>query len=158
MQKPEMEQFLHLYFQYRHENQLTFYTKRQQEFSRAQNQAMGCSIGLILLATLAVALEAVPVPWLKNTSLLAAAILPVLSTTLTAYGALYAFGQQAKIYEDAAKKLQMLEIEHFKLGREVDTTDFVPRLNRYLEKVEEVFEKERGQWGQLAEHMKPSDI
>ena len=158
MEQPESRQFLELYQMYRSQAQRKFYSKRQKEFSRAQNQAMICSITLIFLAALAAALEAIPVPWLHETCLLAAAICPILATALTAYNALYAFGQQAKIYEDTAQNLEKLRGLEFQLQQEPPKEDFSEQLHAYVQEVEQILLIEHGQWGQIAKSMKPPEV
>jgi hypothetical protein len=158
MEKPESIQFLELYQTYRSSEQLKFYRKRQQEFSRAQNQAMAFSITLIFLAALAAAFEALAVPWLHETCLLAAAICPILATALTAYNALYAFEQQAKIYEDTAHNLEKLRAQEFLLQQNRQKETFPEQLRAYVQDVEQILQIEHGQWGQLAKSMKPPEV
>lgn len=154
----EAEQFFQLYERYRHNDQIQFYRDRQKEFSHAQNQALTVSIGLILLAALAGALETIPLPWLKLACLLLAASCPLLSTALTAYNTLYAFEQQAKLYQDAYYNLQKARVLLPRTQQGVSEIDFAKQLHTYVYEVEKILQVERGQWGQLAKTMKPPEI
>lgn len=158
MNQPDAEQFLQIYQIYRHKNQLDFYTQREEEFSRAQHQAIWLSIGLFLFAALAGALETVPVNWFQTTCLLLAAICPVLSTTLAGYNALYAFEQQAKVYRDARQNLERLTIQLPDLQPGQDEDEFAKQVNTYVQETEAVLRTERGYWGQLAKNMKPLEV
>jgi hypothetical protein len=154
----DAEQFFQLYERYRYSDQFQFYTSRQKEFSRAQNQALTISIGLIFLAALAGALETIPLPWFKLACLLLAAICPVLSTALTAYNTLYAFEQQAKLYRDALYNLQKVRVHLPEAHQGLSEDHFVQQLHTYVHEVEKILQVERGQWGQLARNMKPPEI
>ena len=154
----ETEQFLELYKRYRYEDQSKFYLSRQKEFARSQKQAFLISIGLIFLAALAAALEAIPLPWLRETCLLAAAICPVLSTALAGYNALYAFEQQAKIYQDAFHNLQRARTHFPVMQEDQSEADFAQQVSAYVQEVENILRVEQGQWGQLAKSMRPPEI
>lgn len=158
MMPHDADQFLHLYERYRYHDQVQFYKSRQKEFSQAQNQALTISIGLIFLAALAGALEAIPLSWLRLLCLLLAAICPVLSTALTAYNTLYAFEQQAKLYRDALYNLQKVRVHLPILHQGLHEADFAQQLHTYVHEVEKILQVERGQWGQLAKSMKPPEI
>lgn len=152
------EQFLHLYERYRHRDQIEFYKNRQKEFSHAQNQALSLSIGLIFLAALAGALEATPLPWLRLVCLLLAAICPILSTALTAYSALYAFEQQAKLYQDAFYNLQKARAQLPEMHDGLSEDKFSQQLQTYVQQAEKILQIEHGQWGQLARTIKPLEM
>ena len=79
-----------------------------------------------------------------------AAILPAVTTVLSAYEGLYAFERIAKLYRDAARNLRRVEAPD--LSRAVDEAAAVAR---YVDEVERVFTNERGQWGQLAVEAPP---
>ncbi len=159
MSQRDDRQFQELYHKHRYEHQLDFYKKRQGEFTKAQTQAIVISIGLMFLVFLAGAFESVDVPWLKLTCLLAAAICPVLSTAVAAYSALYAFEQQAKLYQDTIINLQRARV----LLPDVDVkqgqseTALGTQMDKFVDEVENTFLVEQGQWGQLAKKMKPSE-
>ncbi len=154
MDRHEDRQFLNLYQSYRYENQLNFYKSRQREFTSAQTQAITISIGLIFLAAFAGALESIDIPWLRLTCMLAAAICPVLSTALAAYNALYAFEQQAKLYQDTTHNLLQTRVLAPDIKRGLSDFEFADQLNEYVHEVESIFQAEQGQWGQLAKKMR----
>ncbi len=154
---PDAEQFLQLYQRYRYEEQFKFYTSRQKEFTRAENQAFAISIGLIFIAALAGALEGIPLSWFRLVCLLTAAICPMLSATLTGYTALYAFEQQAKLYQDALYNLQKVRMHLPATQQGLSEADFAQQLHVYVQEVEKILQVERGQWGQLARNMKPPE-
>ncbi len=155
MNRLEDSQFLELYQRFRYEDQLKFYQSRHREFAGAQAQAITISIVLIFLAALAGALESIDVPWLKITCLLAAAICPVLSTALAAYNALYAFEQQAKLYQDTAHNLLRARVLIPTMKPELSDNEYDDQLKHFVQQVEEIFLAEQGQWGQLAKNMRP---
>jgi hypothetical protein len=158
MNQLEVQQFLQFYQIHRYKHQLDYYGKREKEYTHAQNQAIWLSIGLIFLAALAGAFEAIPVSWLQFTCLLLAAICPILSTALAGYNALYAFERQAKIYRDARQNLEALAVQtpDFQPGQ--SEAEFAQRVERYVLETELVLNTERGYWGQLAKEMKPLDM
>jgi hypothetical protein len=158
MNQSERLQFLQFYQLYRHKNQLDYYVEREKEYTHAQSQAIWLSIGLIFLAALAGAFEAIPVNWVQFTCLLLAAICPILSTTLAGYNALYAFEQQAKIYRDARQNLETLAVHMPEVQPGQGEAEFAQRVERYVLETELVLNTERGYWGQLAKEMKPLDI
>lgn len=157
MNQQETEQFVQLYRLYRHEDQLTYYSKREAEFLNAQSQALWLSIGLIFLTALAGALESVALPWLKLLCLLIAASAPILSTAVTGYSTLYAFEQQAKLYRDARKNLEKIRAHLPQIQEGGDNTGFSEQVIHYVQDVEATFRAEQGFWGQLAQHMKTAD-
>lgn len=157
MSQHEDHQFLKLYQKHRYENQFNFYKQRHREFTKAQAQTIFISIGLMFVVFLAGALEQVEVPWLKLTCLLVAAICPILSTAFAAYGTLYAFEQQAKLYQDTINNLQGARVLLADLEQGPNDDDFAVRLSNYVQTVENIFLAEQGQWGQLAKKMKPAE-
>jgi hypothetical protein len=157
MSQHEDQQFLRLYQKYRYEDQLDFYKRRHGEFTKAQAQAIFLSIGLMFIVCLAGALEQIEVPWLKLTCLLAAAICPILSTAFAAYNTLYAFEQQAKLYQDTLNNLQRARVLLADLEQGLSNDDFAVHLGSYVQTVENIFLAEQGQWGQLAKKMKSAE-
>jgi membrane protein implicated in regulation of membrane protease activity len=151
-------QFFRLYHRYRYEHQINYYSNRQKELTRAQNQAIWLSIGLIFLAALAAALETVSVPWFKYICLFLAVICPVLSSALAGYNALYAFEKQAKIYRDARQNLEMLDARWPDLQQAQKEEEIVKQVNDYIQETEAILRTERGYWGQLAKSMRPLDV
>jgi hypothetical protein len=155
MNQLEGNQFLELYQKFRYEDQINYYRGRQREFSGAQTQAITISILLILLAAIAGALEAVDVSWVKITCQIIATIAPVLSTALAAYNALYAFEQQAKLYQDTLHNLSRARILIPPSKPGLSDQEYADQLRKFVHEVEETFRAEQGQWGQLARNMKP---
>lgn len=148
------KQFFELYQEHRFKDQLCFYKGAQKEFNCAKTEAVYGSITLIFLAGVAgIVASSVAIPWLKLLFLLLAAIFPIISTALAGYITLYGFEQQAKLYQDAIIKLHRAPVPQDNLAE----SEFARQLNDYVLKVEEIFQKEQDQWGQLAEHMKPPE-
>jgi conflict system pore-forming effector with SLATT domain len=152
------QQFYRLYQIYRYEDQFNFYKARRVEFTKAQSRAIAISIGLILLAALAGGLESIDVPWLKLTCMLVAAISPLLSTALAAYSVLYAFEQQAKLYQDTGYNLLLAQVLAPDVKQGLSGDDFTKQLDKYVHEIENIFMVEQGQWGQLAKKMKPPEV
>jgi hypothetical protein len=158
MSQHDEKQFLELYRLYRYEDQLAFYKDRQQEFETANIEAISLSVGLIFLAALTAGVaSATPLPWLRLTCLLIAAICPTLSTALAGYNALYAFEQQAKLYRDTAYSLMKTHALAPDVEQDLDDAEFAQKRDHYIHEVEAIFLVEQGQWGQLARKMKPSE-
>jgi hypothetical protein len=80
-----------------------------------------------------------------------AAILPAVTTALSAYEGLYAFERIAKLYRDAARNLRRVEAP-----RLADAADERAAVAKYVAGVEQIFTNERGQWGQLEVEPRPS--
>lgn len=140
-------QVLALYQVHRVEDQLRFYRSRRELFDRATGQAAVVSAVLLGLSAAVSALAGAstgnPQLW---TAL--AAILPALATAMASYGALYAFDQQSKLYEDAVRALVATQREAPDLTR-IPEGERAAAVAGYVEKVESVFRKEQSQWGQL---------
>jgi SMODS and SLOG-associating 2TM effector domain 1 len=141
-------EMLALYQQHRFEDQLRFYRDRRELFDRAAGQA---AVVLAVLLGLSAAVSALAGASTSHTRLWAAlaAILPAITTALAAYGALYAFEQQSKLYGDASRALVAVQRELPDLARLPDDQARAAAVRDYVEKVESVFKKEQGQWGQL---------
>lgn len=149
-------QFLQLYQQHRYNDQYRFYENRHKEFGKANTQAIVATIVLMFLTTVTGVVASTSVPfWLKLPCLLLAAIFPVLSTTLAAYGALYAFEQQAKLYQDTIIALSQTQLLSPEMKQGLDETAFIQASSQYIHEVENIFLVEQGQWGQLAKKMRP---
>ena len=152
------QQFFELYQEERYKDQLRFYDKAQKEFTAAQTEAVIGSIILIFLSGIAgIVASSVSIHWLKLLFLLLAAIFPIFSTALAAYGALYSFGHQAKLYQDTITNLLRASALAPVPEDNLTESEFAHKLNDYVREVEKTFLKEQGQWGQLAEHMRPAE-
>ena len=158
MSQPEHTQFFEIYQKYRYDDQYSFYEKRRKGFDAAKNQSLLLNIVLMFCAALVALCASVTVViWLRLLFLLLAAILPVLSTAMTGYSALYAFEQQAKLYRDTLTNLHYVRALNPTLKPGLDAPEFERELSKYVEEVEKILLAEQGQWGQLAKSMKVSD-
>ena len=149
------EQFLTLYKEHRHEDQAKFYKARNTEFNKARNQAILLAGVLMFLASIAAFLttnDLIQPKWLLA---VLAAVLPALSTALAAYNSLFAFEQQAKLYQDALYALHKADANAYELQQATDEADYQSKLAAYVTHVEEILRREQGQWGQLISHLKP---
>lgn len=153
-------EFNSLYQKYRYDDQLGFYNTRVAEFKKAQAQAKGGGIALMTIVTLAGALASFsPDTPLRPISLVIAAFFLILYTALTAYTALYAFDQQAKLYEDTAYKLAEAHTASPDLQPGLSEQEFAEQLRKYVSDIENLYHTEQGQWGQLAgEMMRPPQL
>jgi hypothetical protein len=138
------QQVLALYRRHRLDDQLGWYDARRREFVAAARQLASLSAlvlalgaGVSVLAGASVAGAAV---WAAF-----AAVLPAVATTLSAYGALYAYERQAKIYADARRSLLLLS----RRMPDLSAKDAELALGNYVDSVEDVLRREQGQWGQL---------
>jgi len=158
MTQRDDKQFLELYQVERFEDQLEYYKRTREEFDRAKTEAIIGSITLIFLAGVAgIAASSVAIHWLKLFFLLLAAICPIFSSALAAYSTLYGFEHQAKLYQDTINNLLRARTLAPVPEQNLTGTEFARLLNDYVLEVEKTFQKEQGQWGQLAEHMKPPE-
>lgn len=152
-------EFLSFYQHYRYNEQMGWYRGRVTEFKKAQTQARKGGIGLMVIVTLASGLASFsPGSLLRPISLIIAAICLILYTALAAYTALYAFEQQAKLYEDTTYTLAEAHTTSPDLQEGLSEEDFAEQLHEYVDKVENTYLVEQGQWGQLAERMKPPEV
>lgn len=154
MSQGNNEQFLELYQKHRYEHQLKFYEDRRAEFDTANTEAVTLSIVLIFLAAIAGGVaSAVETPWLKLMCLLVAAISPIISTAIAGYSVLYGFEQQAKLYHDTLGNLRKKHPPKFDAKHGLSDI----ALTQYVHDIENTFQMEQGQWGQLAGKLKPAD-
>lgn len=152
------KQFFELYQAERFEDQQEYYKRTQEEFAKAKTEAMIGSIIIMFLAGIAgIVASSVGIHWLRLLFLVLAAIFPIVSTALAAYSALYSFEHQAKLYQDTINNLDRAGALAPAPEDNLTESEFARKLNVYVWEVEKIFEKEQGQWGQLAEHMRPSE-
>lgn len=136
---------LEVYRLCRIDDQLKFYGDRRLEYDRAISQ-LGAVSGLVLaLGGTSAALAGASVGGHEIWAVMAA-VFPAIATVLAAYGALYAFEQQAKIYADAVRAVQRIDRERPDLEGAADPAMAV---REYVDRAEEIFRREQGQWGQL---------
>jgi hypothetical protein len=139
---------LELYDRFRLRHQLAYYTNRTRTFERAMMQLGWLSAIVLVAGSTAATLAGKEVAHARWWSVLAA-VLPAIATALAAYGALFGFEQQAKLYGDASKALQRLAREADGLAAGGDDA-----ARRHVERVEDVFRQEQAQWGQFASEQK----
>jgi len=144
-------QLLEMYARCRLDDQLGYYKGRARMYERATAQLAFCSAIVLVAGSTAAALAGKEVAQAEFWAVLAA-VFPAVATLLTAFGGLFAFDQQAKLYADAAKALQRLKRDAPDLAAELDPGE---ALRVYVERVEDVFRREQAQWGQFASERKP---
>jgi SMODS and SLOG-associating 2TM effector domain 1 len=151
------QELLDLYEDHRVDDQLRFYRDRGRLFDRAS--AQGAVVAASLLG-LTAAVSALAGASTGHTQLWAAlaAILPALATALAAYNALYAFDQQAKLYDDAVRSLLAARRARPDLQSLEDEQARTAAVRDYVTKVESVLRTEQGQWGQLTSSIGIPDV
>ena len=136
------EQFRSLFLSLRIEAQRDYYTNRSAEYRTAHEQAVVVRNVLLLAAAVAGAVA----PFVPNTARavlgVAGAVLGALAAAVTAFDALIGFPHLDKLYTDAARNLEEAAIDWRMVDLDQDLTADV-------ERVENIFRSERGQWGQL---------
>jgi SMODS and SLOG-associating 2TM effector domain 1 len=138
------QQFVEVYRQARVEDQRNYYLRSAREYEAAHRQLLFTS-SLVFGVSSAVGLIAgLDVPGKLIWAILAA-VLPAITTVLTAYDGLYAFERIAKLYNDAVRNLRLVEAPTLS-----DPSEERAAVAAYVAQVEEIFKRERGQWGQLA--------
>jgi hypothetical protein len=136
-------QFHQLYQQLRITDQKDYYAARRDEYQAAHGQAVLARNLLLGVAALAGIAGQFTGDTGRAVISIAAAVLAALAGLLTAFEALIGFPRLAKLYDDAWINLSMAEIEW-------DDLDPAGDLTEEMHRVEQVFRKENGQWGQLA--------
>ncbi|HZS03981.1 MAG TPA: SLATT domain-containing protein [Blastocatellia bacterium] len=147
------KQFLTLYQTHRYEDQKRWYDQREQEFESAHRQGVILTVSLLALTAI---VSVMPDGWLwsKQVWTVLGVVLPALSTALSAYTALYAFKQQARLYQDASRALHRTEAADPNLSPASGDAAYHRQLVTYVAQVEDIFRKEQGQWGQLINEIK----
>lgn len=145
------ERLLELYRRCRLADQLEYYDERGSEFDAAVSQLGILSAIVLALGSTAAALAGAAVDGTPVWAVLAA-VFPAIATALAAFGSLYAYEQQAKIYADAAKALRRLDRTPPDLAAEQDPA---AAAHEFITTVEDVFRREQGQWGQLVSELRP---
>lgn len=136
------EQFHRLFLALRIEDQRAFYTRRSTEYRRAHEQAVVVRNVLLLGAATAGGVGQFVPDRVRAILGVVGAVLGALAAAVTAYETLIGFPQLEKLYADAARNLKEAAIDWKEADPEGDLTAEV-------ERVEDVFRSERGQWGQL---------
>jgi hypothetical protein len=144
-------QLLALYRRCRVADQLKYYGERGSEFDAAVSQLGILSAIVLALGSTAAALAGAAVDGTPVWAVLAA-VFPAIATALAAFGSLYAYEQQAKIYADAAKALRRLDRTPPDLAAAQDPAAAV---SEFITVAEDVLRREQGQWGQLVSELHP---
>lgn len=135
-------QFHGLFLALRIEEQRDFYNGRSREYRRAHEQAVVVRNVLLLAAAVAGGVGPFVPEKVRAVLGVVSAVLGALAAAVTAFETLIGFPQLEKLYGDAARNLKEAAID----WREVDPNS---DLTAQVERVEDVFRSERGQWGQL---------
>ena len=137
------QQFVEVYRQARVEDQRHYYDRTASRFEAAHRQLLlGSSVLFGISGTVAI-LSGIEIPG-KLVWATLAAVLPAITTAIAAYEGLFAFQRVAKLYRDAAHNLRRIQQPAVE-----DAATAQAALEAYVAEVERVFERERGQWGQL---------
>jgi conflict system pore-forming effector with SLATT domain len=148
------EQFLNFYQTYRHKDQDSFYQARCNEFGRARRQAIITAGVLMLLTTMTPILASTDILLPRLIWAVLSVFFPALSTALTTYNSLFGFERQLKLYKDASRGLHRAEADAYGLRKSAGEADHQKKIEAYVDQVEEILRKERGQWGQLISEIK----
>lgn len=143
------QQFVEVYRQARVEEQRTYYEQSARKFQDAYRQLLLTSSVVFGLSAAVGLVAGLDVPG-KLVWAILAAILPAVTTVLSAYEGLYAFERIAKLYRDAARNLRRVQAPSVS-GADGEGA----AVAQYVDEVEQVFTNERGQWGQLAVEAPP---
>lgn len=136
-------QFRALYRELRIADQRRFYEERQREYQRAHQQAITVrNVFLGLAAGAGMAGQVVAGGGARSLCGVAATVFAALAGAVTAYEALIGFASLDKLYQDAALNLKKAEVDWDVAGPGSD-------LAADVERVEQIFRAENGQWGQL---------
>jgi SMODS and SLOG-associating 2TM effector domain 1 len=136
-------QFRALYRELRIVDQLRFYNARREEYGAASRQAIWVRNSLLFLSALAGVLGQLPTGTGRAASGVIAALLAALAGAVTAFETLIGFTRLHKLYGDAALSLETAQDDWDTAATNGDTSGEIDR-------VEQIFRAENGQWGQLA--------
>ncbi|CAA9445793.1 MAG: hypothetical protein AVDCRST_MAG66-4593 [uncultured Pseudonocardia sp.] len=135
------EEFRSLYRELRIGEQQRYYDDRRAEYRRAHRQAIVVRNALLVGAALTgIVGQLTPVEVRGGLAVLGA-VLGALASAVTGFEALIGFAKLEKLYGDAARNLAEAATDWDVAGPE----DLAPEIDR----VEEIFRTETGQWGQL---------
>lgn len=134
--------FHRFYLRLRIDDQLRFYRDRRTEYAGAHRQAVVVRTALLFGAAAAGVVTQSTAGTARAAWAVVGAVLAALAAAITAFETLVGFPQLEKVYGDAARNL-----EEAKLDWEDVVPEAVPE--QEVERVENVFRSERGQWGQL---------
>ncbi|MBN6050990.1 SLATT domain-containing protein, partial [Nonomuraea sp. RK-328] len=134
--------FRALYRELRIADQQAFYHARADEYAAAHRQALMARNLLLFLSALAGVAGQFAAGTGRAACGVAAAVLAALAGAMTGFEALIGFAQLEKLYGDAALNLDAAAIDWDAAGPDTDVTAEVDR-------IEQIFRTENGQWGQL---------
>ena len=137
------EEFHSLYRELRIGAQKKYYRARRDEYRNAHHQAIIVRNTLLVAAALAGAAGPFAEGTPRSAIAVVAAVCAALAGVVTAFSAMVGFSWLNKLYADAENNLAEAEIDWDALDPHGDVAGG-------LERVEEIFRKETGQWGQLA--------
>ncbi|HEY0453716.1 SLATT domain-containing protein [Actinophytocola sp.] len=135
-------EFHALYGELRIGTQKRYYEARRDEYRDAHRQAIVVRNTLLIGAALAGVAGQIADGAARAAFAIGAAICAALAGVVVAFGALIGFPRLSKLYEDAWLNLAEAEIDWDALDPHGDVAGGIDR-------VEEIFRKENGQWGQL---------
>jgi len=154
--------FIAVYREARVGEQKRFYENRSDEFERAGSQAAIVTIGLLMLTGAVSALQGVTWDkeweWARPWVAFAGLVLPALSTALAAYCALYAFDRHVKLYRDAQTALRRSDRHEPAVAPGSAPDELDASIAGYVQEVEQIFQLEQGQWGQVVNEIKQPEI
>ena len=134
--------FHRLYLRLRIDDQLRYYQARRGEYAHAHRQVVVLRSALLLGAAAAGVITQSTTGTARAAWAVTGALLAALAGAVTAFETLVGFPQLEKVYGDAARNLEEAKVD----WEDVDP-ETVPE--HEVERVEDVFRSERGQWGQL---------
>jgi hypothetical protein len=134
--------FHRFYLRLRIDDQLHYYQERRTEYATAHRQAVVLRTALLFGAAAAGVVTQSTAGTARAAWAVAGALLAALAAAVTAFETLVGFPQLEKVYGDAARNLEEAKLD----WQDVDP-DTVPATE--IDRVEDVFRSERGQWGQL---------
>jgi len=134
--------FHRLYLRLRIDDQLHYYQERRTEYATAHRQAVVLRTALLFGAAAAGVVTQSTAGTARAAWAVAGALLAALAAAVTAFETLVGFPQLEKVYGDAARNLEEAKLD----WQDVDPAT-VPAAE--IDRVEDVFRSERGQWGQL---------
>jgi len=134
--------FHRLYLDLRIEDQLDYYERRRTEYLAAHRQAVVLRTILLLGAAAAGIFGQATTGTARAVWAVVGAFCAALAGAVTGYETLVGFPQLEKLYRDTARNLEQARDDWMDVDpRTTDATE--------VERVEDVFRVERGQWGQL---------
>lgn len=135
-------EFHSLYRDVRIQDQRQYYEARRTEYRTAYEQLIMTRNALLVASALVGVAGQVTNGAPRAVLAVAAGVMAALAGAVTAFGAVIGFPQLSKLYSDVAINLAEAEIDWDALEPHAD-------LASELDRVEEIFRKENGQWGQL---------